>query len=434
MQQDRPLSQTTLFKATLLAASTLTVMSGATIAPALPKMEAHFDQVQGVEYLVRLVLTMPALLIVFGGPIAGLLADRIGRKALLVGATVLYGVAGSSGYALSSLGAIIVGRAFLGVAVAGLMTAVTTLIADYYAGAARSQFMGIQAAAMGFGGVIFLSVGGQLADLGWRLPFLIYLAAFAILPFILFVLYEPRANLPTTVQQEITTPVANPQVVDAHGQDALTADRPTQVQPTVINRISKMPRSPSMLIVIYVIAFAYMTIFYMIPVQLPYYLEVLSQASAGQSGLAMALFTLFSSIASLFYGRIKAKLNFAVIIALATVLFGVGYVALGAANSYVQSLAGLAIGGLGAGLIMPNLNVWTTIAAPAEIRGRALGILTAAYFLGQFVSPFVSTPLGNRFGMDITFIAVGIALLLVGVTLGISLSRQTTTITDSGKR
>ena len=71
----------------------------------------------------------------------------------------------------------------LGLAVAGVMVSATTLIADYFKGDARANFMGLQAAFMGFGGVIFLSVGGFIADVNWRLPFLIYLFSWLLLVF-----------------------------------------------------------------------------------------------------------------------------------------------------------------------------------------------------------------------------------------------------------
>ncbi|MDY7013237.1 MAG: MFS transporter, partial [Cyanobacteriota bacterium] len=160
-----------LTKLSILLASTLTVMSGATIAPSLPAMQAHFSEVANSEFWVRLVLTVPALSIVIGSPLAGQIVDRIGRKPLLLGSAILYGFAGGSGFVLNSVFAILVGRMLLGLAVAGIMVSATTLIADYYQGDARANFMGLQAAFMGFGGVLFLSVGGFIAELNWRFPF-----------------------------------------------------------------------------------------------------------------------------------------------------------------------------------------------------------------------------------------------------------------------
>ncbi|MBE9080481.1 MFS transporter [Romeria aff. gracilis LEGE 07310] len=180
-----------LIKTILLLASTLTVMSGATISPSLPAMQAHFSEVANSDFWVRLVLTVPALFIVIGSPLAGQIVDKVGRKPLLLGSAILYGFAGSSGFVLNSVFTILAGRAFLGLAVAGVMVSATTLIADYYQGDARANFMGLQAAFMGFGGVLFLSVGGFIADLSWRYPFLIYLFSWLLIPGILLAIYEP---------------------------------------------------------------------------------------------------------------------------------------------------------------------------------------------------------------------------------------------------
>ena len=101
-------------------------MSGATIGPVLPVMSEAFADTPDSAFLTRLVLTMPALFIVITSPFAGYLVDRLGRKKLLLAATLLYGFAGSAGSWLDSLTAILVSRALLGVAVAGVMTVCVT--------------------------------------------------------------------------------------------------------------------------------------------------------------------------------------------------------------------------------------------------------------------------------------------------------------------
>src|SRR5690606_30725946 len=101
--------------ATLLATSVLTIMSAATIAPALPAMQAHFAGTDQVALMTRLVLTIPALAIALVALPAGGIIDRWGRRPFLIGAIGLYGIAGMSGLVLDSLGAILAGRALLGV-------------------------------------------------------------------------------------------------------------------------------------------------------------------------------------------------------------------------------------------------------------------------------------------------------------------------------
>src|SRR6476620_10765430 len=70
-------------KLTLLLVSSLTIMSVITISPALPQMTAAFSGVKNAAFLVKLVLTIPALMIAVCSPVAGHLIDRHGRMKIL---------------------------------------------------------------------------------------------------------------------------------------------------------------------------------------------------------------------------------------------------------------------------------------------------------------------------------------------------------------
>lgn len=384
MKQRNPNSLST--KATLLLASTLTVMSGATIAPSLPAMQDHFAGAGNVALWVRLVLTVPALFIVTGSPIAGLIADRLGRKPLLAVSAALYGIAGGSGLVLDSLPAILCGRALLGLAVAGVMVSATTLIADYYTGPARATFMGLQAAFMGLGGVLFLTAGGYLADLNWRLPFLIYLFSWLLLPMIVLFISEG------------SRPKPDPSVLAEQ-------------------KSSSAPAPVGLMVLVYGTAMLSQIIFYLVPVQLPFYLKSLTNAGAAESGLAIAFLNFFSALAAIAYGKIKQRLAFIPILSLSLGLLGIGYGIIGFAGSYGLIVAGLAIAGLGLGLLMPNLTVWLSGEVPVAIRGRALGGLTTFIFLGQFLSPIFSQPLSQQVGLPGTYSAAGGLLLLLALAL-----------------
>lgn len=371
-------------KITLLVVSTLTVMAGATIAPSLPAMQQHFADVANADYWVRLILTVPALFIAIGAPFVGILIDQLGRKPLLSTALVVYGVAGSSGLWLSSIGSILVGRALLGFSVAGIMTTATALIADYYTGKARGQFLGLQAAFMALGGVVFLTLGGFLADINWRLPFFIYLIALLLVPCVLLFLPEPNRT----------------------------------VSGTQANQDEPLSLPMGLVILTYGIALLTQIVFYLIPVQLPFYLQNLVNASASQSGLAIALSTLCSAVSSILYQRIKARLSFINIYGIAFLNMAVGYGLISLANGYGVVLPGLAIAGLGLGLLMPNMNFCLTSIAPSSARGRVLGGLTTSFFLGQFLSPLVSQPLSQLVGLSTTYgIAGAVMAILAFVTM-----------------
>lgn len=155
-----------LVSAVLLGASTMTIMAGATIAPSLPAMAEHFGA--GSELGVRLLVTITALAIAIAAPLAGYLGDRVGRVPVLFASVMLYVLAGGAGLVLNDLFALQISRVVLGLAVAGVMTSVSALTGDLYEGTPRDRMLGYQGAAMGFGGVIFLGLGGILAGFGWR--------------------------------------------------------------------------------------------------------------------------------------------------------------------------------------------------------------------------------------------------------------------------
>lgn len=256
---------------TILLGSTMTVMAGATIAPALPGMSIVFADVPNADFLVKMVLTIPALLIAIAAPFFGVLLDHWGRKPILIFSVLLYGLSGTAGYFLQTLSSILISRALLGLAVAGIMSGFTTLVADYFKGPERNAFMGYQAGVMGFGGVTFLLLGGLLADVGWRFPFLVYLFAFIVLPGVLFAITEPKFKLA-----------------------AAQADDGSPSTPIRKNIIG----------LIFVIAFLNMMIFYMVPVQLPFFL---SGISSGMLGGALAAQSLVAAVTSLQFHRFKGK-------------------------------------------------------------------------------------------------------------------------------
>jgi MFS family permease len=380
-------------KLTLLLASSLTVMAGATVSPALPAMKQQFEGAIADPdlrtTLVKLVITLPALFIVVGSPIAGMIVDRFGRKSLLLISAILYGLAGSSGLYLESLTAILAGRAFLGLAVSGVMVSATTLIADYYAGPARAAFMGLQAGSMGLGGVLFLTLGGALAQQNWHFPFGIYLFAWLIVPLIVLFILEPdrktsSATVSTTANQ--TTPIA-------------------------------------VLAIIYGLTTLSQIAFYLIPVQLPFFLDGLVKAAPSQSGMAIALCTLFSAAASLTYGKLKQHMEFTSFLPIIFGFMGIGYLLIGQSSTWAQALVGLAVSGMGLGILMPNMTVWLSSAVAEAGRGKALGWLSTSMFLGQFLSPIVTQPLTKAFGLGGTYALTGGILTIVALVFAIGKSQ-----------
>lgn len=64
---------------------------------------------------------------------------------------------------MDSLLGILVGRALLGLAVAGIISGFTTVIFDFFSGPKLDRFLGYQAAFRGLGGMVFLVIAGARA-------------------------------------------------------------------------------------------------------------------------------------------------------------------------------------------------------------------------------------------------------------------------------
>ena len=375
-------------KIVILLTSTLTVMSGATIGPVLPVMSEAFADTPDAAFLTRLVLTMPALFIVISSPVAGYLVDRFGRKKLLLAATLLYGLAGSAGSWLDSLTAILVSRALLGVAVAGVMTVCVTLIGDFYKGLERQRMMGMMNAFMAFGGVIFITGGGILADISWRAPFLIYATALFLIPAIWLFITEP-----------------------------------VRLQPPKDDQTSPRTRSVSLIITALIVSMAFfgMAMFYMIPVHIPFLLDRFGDMNSTRIGLALSSFVLMGAITSLNFHHFLRRLTYPAVYLLCFFLLGTGYVLISFSGSYHHIFLGMVIGGIGSGLLMPNSSIWLLSEAPEHLRGRISGILTTAVFLGQFLSPVMTQPLVDAISIPAAFLLVGSAVALVSLFISVFL-------------
>lgn len=383
-----------LLTGTLLVSSTLTIMAAAIIAPSLPEMQQVFSGVPAADLLVRLTVTITSLAIGITAAVVGGVSDRFGRKPVLVASLVLYAVAGTAGWFLSDLYLLLGARALLGVAVGGITISVSALITDWFDGPRRAAFLGRQAAFASLGGVVFLPLSGVLAGVAWDAPFWVYAVSLLVVPFAVVGVREARSRTAAPADRAAVP----------HGAD-------------------RRPRVTGSLALVYAVAWAGTLVFFMAPTQLPFLLQGFN-ASTTMVGVAVAGSTASSALAAVGYARVRRVLSQELVTALSLGLLGAGWLVIGVAGSLPLVVLGTLVGGLGVGLVIPNLNLWVAGLVPAARRGRALGGLVSAIFLGQFASPLLLQPVVSALGASGAFLVTGAAAGLGAVVLALVLPRR----------
>lgn len=360
----------------LLLVATLGIMSGITIVSSLPLISHTFSHIPNIEFLSKLMLTIPSIIIAIFSPFAGHIVDKWGRlKPLYIG-IFLFIVGGSSGFYLHDFYTILVGRAILGLGVSLIMTSSTALIGDYFSEEVRHKFMAKQGMTVALGGILFITTGGLLAQLHWSYPFAIYLIPILFVPFLMKSLYEPQKH--------------------KHAEDMEVEAK---------------------LLPVYFTAFFVMVLFYMLPTQFPYLIVNTLGGEPQTIGFVIATAMTFNALTAMQYAKIKARFSYIQIYAITFTLFGLGLFIISQASSITGLFFATAPIGMGFGLLFVNTNAWFLSLVPAHKRGKAAGVLTSSLFLGQFASPILFQPIVSAYGIQSLFFIISGVSILVALVL-----------------
>ncbi len=150
-------------------------MGVSSIAPALPVISRALEvSTNQIGYLIT-VFALPGILLT---PFLGVLADRFGRKRILIPSLFLYGIAGVMCAFTTTFEELLWLRFFQGAGSAALGVLNVTLIGDLFEGNRRATAMGYNGSVLSVGTAIYPAIGGVLASIAWNYPF--FLSAIAI--------------------------------------------------------------------------------------------------------------------------------------------------------------------------------------------------------------------------------------------------------------
>jgi MFS family permease len=112
-------------------------------------------------------------------------------------------------------------------------------------------------------------------------------------------------------------------------------------------------------------------------------------------------------------------------------LLGIGLGMIGFAHDANGMIAGMVVQQTGVGMAIPTLIGWAQRYLPFEHRGRGMGVWTACFFFGQFISPIliglVRLSTGTMQGAFVIAGAFGLAAALI-INFALAYRRPPTTI------
>ena len=364
--------------ATILSMSLLTVMAGAAIAPALGIIKAHFSDASAM--LVQFVVSMPALLIIVTNLFFLPLSRILRTRAIATTGLLLYVVAGAGCFFVDDIYVLLLLRAILGISVGLIMPLSTGLLAFYFPPEEQARLMGLSAAMNQMGGVVATLLAGLLATIEWNYAFLVYLLG--LIALVMVWLWLPDEQLGSANKRGV--PFQPRQLLKFH--------------PSVIGMLLLM-----------MIFFIFPTNYAVVAnQQLGLRTELITLIMVGLDVVAFFVGMVFGGVMNSFRQSVKY---------FAPIFFLLGYAAY-LVPDVLMVVLGSACIGVANGVGVPYLNTIASIKGGKNSATTVMPLLSAALYLGQFVSPIIVTPASHiLFGSaDLTGpYKVGIALCLLYV-------------------
>lgn len=357
----------------------------------------------GIE-ATRLGLMMSAFTApsIVGIPLAGAIADRYGRRSVLLASLVLFGAGGSALALTTNYTVVLTLRAVQGIGYSGIIPVVITIIGDVYADAEEAAAHGLRFSSSALSQAVFPAVSGALAALSWRYPFLLFAVAFPIAGVVYIGLDEPASSR----RSEVGSATA----------------RDTGAYVRAVLSAAVRPRLGAVLLALGVPAFAWITF---LTYNSFFVVEVLGYSPLYASGLLTVLSLINATTASQ-AGRITAATDgaFRPLIA-ANVALAVGLGLFALAPSIPVAVFAVGCVGVGFGLSFSLLRNVITNRVEADLRGGVVGIGESIIRLSNSVGPILTGAMiallqpGRGFVTSLrwTVLLVSVAIGLGGIAM-----------------
>ncbi|AGB17060.1 arabinose efflux permease family protein [Halovivax ruber XH-70] len=372
---------------TVLASTVVVPLGVPLVSSLLPLMRDAFAVSDVRAGYVLSIYFVPGI---FLSPLIGRLLDRVGRRPVLLGSLVSFGVVGAIIPFLGGFTLVLGARLGQGVAAAGIFVTTVTIVADAFEGPQRNTVFGINVAILSTGRTLYPVLGGTLALYGWKVPFACYLLAVGAA---LFVAREFEESADTNGSTSVDDSTERATIRRAIGE--LSVRRTIQLYGATI--------------------LAETVVFGTLMTTLPFLLARDFDASAATIGAVIATAMLASAAVAAANGHLAQRYANRSLVALGFCCFGLGLLGIGVASS-LRTIDALAfVFGVGIGLVLPSVDAAISRSVSAASNASAMSLRNSATGLGRASGPILFTGLATQTGYRSLFTLTGVATLALGL-------------------
>jgi MFS family permease len=372
----------------VIAVTLMAVLGSSSIGPVLPTVAEDFKI---SPERIGLVISAFVLPIAIGTPVCGVLADRFGRKQILVPSLLLFAIAGSACAVAPNFRTLLEMRFLQGIGAASLESLALTIISDLYTGKMLTSAMAFNGSMIGISLAVYPLISGGLAALGWRYPFLLSLTAIPVAFLVLFSLKIPK--LPKQEEFHLKAYLQN-------------------IGRSINNR--KVIGLLFAVIALFILLFgAYFT-----------YIPILASNVLGASnvviGIILASMALSLAFVSSQLGLFAQKLSELTLIKVSFILYALALVITPSIQNVWLLFIPSLLFGAAHGMVFPATQALLGGLAPKEYRGGFMAVNATVLSLGQALGPLLAGVAFGLWGMPGVFyssavFAIATLVLLSGL-------------------
>jgi len=353
------------------------IIGVAILSPAFPEIEEGLGITDFEVAMLVTVFTLPGI---FLAPVMGILADRLGRERVIVPCLFLFGIAGTA-CAFVNFELMLILRFLQGIGGSALTSLAVTLIGDLYKGLERAKILGYNAGILSLGLAGYPLLGGILADINWRFPFLMFSLAIPVGILALGIEY-PNVRRDRSLRMYI--------------RESLRLLRNRKIMISFLSGC-----------VVFVITYGAITVY------LSFLLEDRFGVGASLRGIIIAFVFLFVAVVASNLDRlIRVFGDTIVVVGFAS--YSVSLLVIPLASNVLTIVLALLFFGFGHGTVLPALQNLVVSIAPTENRAVVTATYGSMIRIGQTVGPVFASAMA-AYSIDHVFFASSMLALAFAI-------------------